>query len=144
MSYDVIMERYANTSYLDPGVQIKYAGFGKRVVARLIDVAILFVILHIIHRWIQGSIFAVANIAISETYFVSFWGSLGATPGKLLLKQRIVTLGLEPIDVTVALKRALIAVFSDLLFGIPYMAVLFSSKKQGLHDRFANTYVICC
>jgi uncharacterized RDD family membrane protein YckC len=41
-----------------------------------------------------------------------------------------------------ALREVVGKFLSGILLGIGYLMVAFDSKKQGLHDRLANTFVI--
>jgi uncharacterized RDD family membrane protein YckC len=80
-----------------------------------------------------------SQIAIIGSFFLGFWISKSATPGKLLLKLKIVdatTLGTP--SKYQFFKR--FAGYSTSLVGIWFIA--FTARRQALHDKIAGTVVI--
>ena len=87
------------------------------------------------------------NIAIMLTlyllvfgcYFIGFWHYKSATPGKMIMRMKIVdaeTFG--PPSLAQLIKRF----FGYLLFAIGLWSIVFSKKRQALHDKIASTVVI--
>jgi len=107
--------------------KVEYVGFWKRSAAGFIDVVLLSFI-----SW------GIANIL----FFVGFWAWKGQTPGKMLMKQRVVRIDGSPIDLKTSIIRFIGYVVCCISFGIGFITIAFDSKKQGWHDKIAGTYVI--
>src|SRR2546426_377540 len=98
---------------------IKYAGFWKRAAARLFDLLLLFGVLHLVNFWLQGLWFSLFNVFLTNGYFVLFWTTMGSTPGKMLLRQRLRMRSYDgPVPVKAACKRIL---SEDLTLGLAYL-----------------------
>ena len=140
----------------------RYAGFGIRLLAYLIDMVILFVIFAVI---IFVSIFigraadpanlatgtgrSVADLACAVTglvYFLYFWGSKGATPGKKLLRLRVRLQNQLTNDPGIGQGRAFIRLIGYAINGVflylPFLIILTNKEKRGLHDFMAGTEVV--
>lgn len=79
------------------------------------------------------------NISAIAAFFVGFWAKFGSTPGKMLMRLKIVdaqTFG-NP-SIYQLLKRFIL--YPTGLFGIAL--VPFSKQKQALHDKAAGTVII--
>ncbi|AFB21139.1 RDD family protein [Rickettsia canadensis] len=84
------------------------------------------------------SIFA-TNILVIGSYFITLWYYTGATLSKILLRMKIVD------AVTLnrpTLKQLIKRFLGYMTFPIGIFFILFSSKKQALHDKIAGTVVI--
>jgi uncharacterized RDD family membrane protein YckC len=80
---------------------------------------------------------------LSILYPLYFWGTRGATPGKMLFNLRIVTEeGQSPIGTKQALLRLVGYFINSFTFGIGFLLIAFSADKRGLHDRLAETSVV--
>jgi uncharacterized RDD family membrane protein YckC len=74
---------------------------------------------------------------------VPFWVKIGATPGKYLLRMRVVdSQTLKPISTTHAILRYVCYASCILTLGIGILWVGLNKKKQGFHDLLAGTRVI--
>lgn len=132
------------------------AGFWIRVVATLVDAALIFIL-----QFLLGAILAAVGLAtngangnlailiqlfgylLSAVYAVVFTGYCGQTPGKMALRIKVIRRDGRQISYGRAAFREIPAKFlSGILFGIGYLMVAFDDQKQGLHDRLADTYVI--
>ena len=133
------------------------AGFWMRVVATFIDAFIVFVL-----QFLLGTLLAVFGVvnnsgsagdvailiqlfgfALSFAYYVFFTGYCGQTPGKMVLRIKVIRCDGSPLSYGRAAFREIPAKFiSGIIFGIGYLMVAFDDQKQGLHDRMADTYVI--
>lgn len=141
--------------------EIKYAGFGVRVLAHLIDTVILVIgIIGI--SFMLGFLVGVFSIDPQKNMLtqnlqifsnilslfivaiiIHLWVKYGKTPGKHYL-------GIEIVDENtfkrITLAKSLLRYFgyflSTITLGIGYLMVLFTKKKQGLHDFLGNTVVI--
>jgi uncharacterized RDD family membrane protein YckC len=80
--------------------------------------------------------------AVATIYLTGFLWAHGQTPGKALLRLRVVNSdGLKP-DLLPALARSLVIVLSLSLLGLPFLAVFFNAQRRGLHDLAAGTCVV--
>ena len=90
---------------------------------------------------IQAAFFLVGLI-VAFAYEVFFVGRFGGTPGKLLLRMRIVRSDYS----RVTYGRAAIRYFGKMLSGltmyIGYLMVAFDPQRRALHDYIADTRVI--
>ena len=80
-------------------------------------------------------------LILSATYFIFFHGSIGQTPGKMLLKLQVVGTTGKKITYGIAFLRWIGCIFSSLAFFLGFLWVAFDSKKQGWHDKIAGTVV---
>jgi uncharacterized RDD family membrane protein YckC len=77
---------------------------------------------------------------IYQTFFV--W-AYGATPGKMLVKIRVIsTIDLGNPNMLYSLNRALIRIVSESLFYIGFLWALTNPKRETWHDKVARTLVI--
>ncbi len=77
---------------------------------------------------------------IYQTFFVWYYG---ATPGKMMLKIRVIsTIDLENPNIIYSLNRAIIRVISESLFYIGFLWALTNPKRETWHDKVAKTLVI--
>lgn len=133
---------------------LEYAGFWIRLGAGVIDISIIVVFLYIIYRlilefttvtafWILSS-FATGCIVwfIVIVYFTGFSAWKGQTPGKIIMGIKIIRTDSSPLTPTYALLRFVGYILSILTIGIGFIWVGFDKKKQGLHDKIADTYVV--
>lgn len=138
--------------------QLVYAGFWIRALAQIIDGVILGVA-----RWIvfipmgigfiarpsdpgfsAGSVAMAAlfSLVVNIVYFIFFWTRYGATPGKMILRLKLVTPQGGPITTGQAVGRYFAQWLSGLILGIGFMMAGWDSEKRALHDRLAETRVI--
>lgn len=127
---------------------LHYAGFWRRIQAALIDSVILFVLMALVF----GSAYFKADILsakwllstfITIAIIVMLWVRFSGTPGKLLLGCQIVdAMSLKPIGIKQALVRYFSYCVSMLPLFLGFFWVGFDKKKQGFHDKIANTFVL--
>lgn len=145
---------------------VRYAGFGERCVASIIDSIVqLPIILPCLWLLLRADVVAAAGdpfllaerISLTlETplgraivwgiplfYCIVFWKFRSATPGKLLMDMKIVDAesGKEPSSLRWLLRGAGYVINVLILF-IGFLWILFDERRQGLHDKLANTVVI--
>lgn len=83
------------------------------------------------------------GITISLVYGIFFIGYCGQTPGKMVVKIKVMRTDGTQMTYGRAFLREVIGKFlSGILLGIGYLMVAFDSQKQGLHDKIADTYVL--
>ena len=69
-------------------------------------------------------------------------GNSQATFGKKILNIKVTGLKGEHINYKKAFIRNICKIISALIIGIGFLMVLFTDKKQGLHDLIAETLVV--
>lgn len=82
------------------------------------------------------------SLALGICYFVFFWTQYGATPGKMVLKLKVITPEGGFISAGQAVGRYFSQILSGLILCIGFMMAGWDSEKRALHDRIANTRVI--
>ena len=130
---------------------LKYGEFGIRFVAYIIDAIIInFVggILSGIGMLSGGGLVSVLVFTIllplicAILYYAYFESSTKqATLGKMVMKLKVVGKDGERISFANAIGRYFAKILSGILY-IGYIMIAFDSKKQGLHDKLASTYVV--
>lgn len=157
-----IVELIGNQNYSTEAQQVQkqlqYAGFWLRFFAWLIDCAIMFIL---------GSIvWTILNLPIPPNAKGPFWGGLyifinplgplinwlyygfmesgtnQATIGKMVIGIKVTDLNCNRISFGKASGRFWGKIISGLLFGIGFLMIGFTIKRQGLHDLLANTLVL--
>ncbi|MBI4317260.1 MAG: RDD family protein [Chloroflexi bacterium] len=141
-----------------PAATFNYQGVGKRFVALVIDVVIMYIVLIVISLIAVGSagagmtpegIAAVGGggaliwFLFAVLYPILMEGYLGATVGKMVLGLRVVKEDGSPCGLGAAFIRNLLRII-DGLFGYLVGAILIwnSDKRQRLGDRLAKTVVV--
>ncbi len=139
----------------------EYAGFWVRVVAAIID-SLIMVLAIIPVAWIfyQGDydlIFAtglseqpqniifdlILNYIFPFLYSVLFWIYLGGTPGKRLLRLKVLDEQTgHKLTFGQAALRYIGYIPSTLLLMLGFIWIAFDAKKQGWHDKIAKTVVV--
>jgi uncharacterized RDD family membrane protein YckC len=139
-----------------PAAGIRYAGFGIRVVAFILDAIVLGVIAaalgplagtgQVVQTGAGVSVNYQASgfqTLIGLVYFIGFWAWRGQTPGMMPFNLKVVRADTgEKVDVVRALLRyvGLIISFAVILIGVIWVA--FDARKQGWHDKIASTVVV--
>ncbi|MGI8726894.1 MAG: RDD family protein [Solirubrobacterales bacterium] len=159
--FDDLLERIACRIIRKPerDAETNQAGFATRVVARVIDGALLFGVLSVA----SGLLASVVPVAFGETgglsiwallglfllgfslvgtYLVTFWSLIGQTPGMRFLGIRLQHKGSDEIGLRVAFGRLLALLLSLAPAGLGFFYLLISPKRRALHDHLANTEVI--
>ena len=144
----------------------KYAGFWIRVVAYLIDAAVLGIPTFILFAIFGGGMGALAGrnqdpstinpaaivaamgtmilvvLAINFCYFIFMESSAKqATVGKMVLGLKVINANGGRISMGQSVGRTLSKLLSSILY-IGYIMVGVTEKKQGLHDMIAGTFVV--
>lgn len=131
-------------------MNFNYAGFGVRFIAALIDGVLIGIINTAISYMLTavlgegaGSLSMILNLALSIGYYVWYQHKEGQTIGKKAMKIKVVTYdGKTPTLFAFFLRDIVGKAVSAILLFIGYFMVLWDPKKQALHDKIANTYVI--
>ncbi len=129
----------------------KPAGFFLRVIAAIVDLAILvsltwllgMVLIHTSNPSNEQDQLATIFLVVSAVYSVGLNLKLGGTPGKLLLKLRVVRMrdgGLMRWHQ--ALARWASYLLSIAIFGAGFLMAAFHPLKRTIHDLMAGTRVV--
>jgi uncharacterized RDD family membrane protein YckC len=139
--------------------QIKVIGFGRRLVATLIDgllvlfgttilafaASILFTLVSIFDQNDPlpfNTLLVVVGVIFCLFYYVGFWAKSGQTIGKALTSIMVVGTDGEPISWGRGLARYVGYIISGLAASIGFLWIEFNSTRQGWHDKIATTYVV--
>lgn len=79
---------------------------------------------------------------IEIAYFAGFWVWRGQTPGKMAVGIKVIRTDSSPLTWQCALLRYLGYIVSAMILFIGFIWIAFDSRKQGIHDRIADTYVV--
>ena len=134
---------------------LKYVGFWKRTVAVLVDTFLIILVTLPILIWVygieylnnehmeKGSFDFIINYVFPTIAVILLWRYYQATPGKMIFKATIVDArtGGKP-----SLRQLIIRYLGYIISTIPLCLgifwVAFDKKKQGFHDKLANTVVV--
>ncbi|MCL1073272.1 RDD family protein [Shewanella dokdonensis] len=133
----------------------QYVGFWERFAATMLDVLLILLLTLPLSFWIYGDrLFydnslvhgpadVIINYLLPPVLVLVFWRYRAATPGKILIKAKIVDAnsGGKP-----SMRQWLIRYFAyipaTLPLGLGLLWVAFDARKQGWHDKLAGTLVI--
>lgn len=122
-------------------MMVPMASWGDRFVALLIDGFIRAIAFPILIIPVIGWLTFLIIIPIAyHVYFLT--NKDGQTPGKSMMGIRIVRADGQPLTGGDAVMRNVLGYLVSSFFLIGFLMPLFDDKKQGLHDKLANTYVI--
>jgi uncharacterized RDD family membrane protein YckC len=135
--------------------EVEYAGFWIRTAASIIDTLLIIVVIGPLLTAIYGTDYWLStsdvkgrwdmllNYIFPAAAIIVFWIYKSATPGKMLLKLKVVdaATGGKP-----STGQFIGRYFSYYLAGIPLLLGIFwvgiDKRKQGWHDKLAGTLVI--
>lgn len=145
--------------------QLEYVGFWLRLLASLVDTALLLAVTFPLLRLLYGRAFDPLSFDLTGTDLtasgpgdranflfdwvlpaiavVAFWIARQATPGKMLISARIVDArtGAKP-GLGQAIARYIGYFISTLPFCLGFLWVGLDPRKQGWHDKIAGTVVV--
>ena len=119
---------------------VELASLGNRVVAALVDGFIISIITGVLSRFGGPGLGLSFVISLAYTwYFLTRQN--GQTPGKSLMNIRVVKKDGTPIDDATAIVRY-IGYYVSCIIVIGILWAFWDDKKQGWHDKVANTLVV--
>ncbi len=129
-----------------PPLQVKYAGFGIRLLAYFIDAAIVLFVAWLIWgdevAYNNGKSMGIqmngAKNLLWFAYFIPQWMLLSTSIGKIICRIKIVGESGQKMNPKEAGIRMVVYIF--LIIGAWF--ILGSERKQALHDKAAKTYVV--
>jgi uncharacterized RDD family membrane protein YckC len=122
----------------------EYAGFWIRTGAYLIDLVIMYAVNFVIMLAMAGTEpwGSIVNLLIGVAYFGFMESSEHqATLGKMAVGIKVGDRNGDQISFGNAIGRYFAKIISALLLCIGFMMVGWDEKKQGIHDKLADTYV---
>ncbi len=135
--------------------KLTLATINKRSVAFFLDEMIISILFYIIfaNRFANAEsmevLIALINmlflqvIILKVIYHTFFVWMYGATPGKMLLKIKIVSIeDFEKPNIMNAFIRAVVRIVSEMIFYLGFLWAFFDSVNQAWHDKAAKTVVI--
>lgn len=135
--------------------QYEYVGFWARTWASLIDSVLLAVILYPVLTLIYGGAYwtdpslihgpadLLLQLVLPAVAIVIFWMARQATPGKMMIRARIVDAETGgPLTRRQAIVRYLGYYVSMFGLFLGFLSVAWDPRKQGWHDKIARTVVI--
>jgi uncharacterized RDD family membrane protein YckC len=81
-------------------------------------------------------------VGVPAAYYLYFWTTSGRTPGKRILGLRVLQIDGSQVNLRTGTLRVVGFFISGLVFGLGFIWAAFDSKRQGWHDKFADTQVI--
>lgn len=137
----------------------EYAGFERRLAASLIDTIVFSLLFAILLLIVTGDAAMITMKSNGQIHFstsrgwweqlfyilitVSMWVKFLGTPGKLLLGCHVVDADTkQPLKIPQALIRYLGYFVSLLPLGLGFFWIIWDKRKQGFHDKLANSVVI--
>jgi uncharacterized RDD family membrane protein YckC len=139
------MEQYNQTTDLlfDLEQPVAYAGFWERFGAVFIDGFILLFLQVILYYSVSYEASNVLSLVLSWLYFAVMESGTGqATVGKRALGLKVTNARGERISFGQATGRHFGKYLSSLILLIGYLMMIWDGKKQTLHDKMADTYVV--
>ncbi len=122
---------------------MQYAGFGKRLVAWLIDLILLAIVGTIINLIFDQDVAGLVSTLVGWGYFAGMESSgRQATLGKSAMGLVVTDLNGQRISFLRATGRYFAKILSALILFIGYIMAAFTARKQGLHDMLAGTLVL--
>jgi uncharacterized RDD family membrane protein YckC len=138
-------------------VDHRYAGFWIRAGATLIDIVILLAITWPLLIWIYGADYLTPNASqfvrgpmdfllsyvLPTVAALVFWKYRSATPGKIVLRLKIVDArtGGQP-SLGQFVIRYFAYLISTLPLGLGFLWIAMDPRKQAFHDKLAGTLVV--
>jgi uncharacterized RDD family membrane protein YckC len=142
----------------EPEAGARYVGLATRVIAFLIDAALInlvgvivgvgaALILSLLHlpnelKTVVAALGGAAYVLWTIGYFAAFWSTTGQTPGNRVMQIRVVRTDGGPLKPRTAVVRCIGLVLGALPLFAGYVWILFDAKRRGLHDRLARTLVV--
>ncbi len=133
-----------------------FGGFGRRLIAFLIDIAILVLLTGIIHRIgisvfgklfeeellrMAGMVSSLVFCLLFSVYFILFHGAVGQTPGKMVVGLKLLQESGAPVSYGTAFLRWVGYLISAFFLFLGFFWIIIDDRKQGWHDKIAKTKV---
>lgn len=132
--------------------EYEYAGFWIRVLASMIDSTIITLVVFPIGFFAgymglaESTAFAFLQLVLQVlgiAFYIVCWVKFAGTPGKRLLKLKVLDADTgDNLSTGKAILRYIMYIVSTLALLLGLIWVAFDKKKQGWHDKVANSVVV--
>jgi len=147
-----VLQRFKHKLRNAPDLNVTYAGLGKRTIAKLIDLTIVFIPLLILETILfkfnytnkDFNTYRFFIAIITWIFYNSVFESsvYQATIGKMILKLKVIGLDGKRISVLRSFFRCITTIISILPIGLGIWYITTDPKKRAWHDLISGTYVI--
>tara|TARA_B100000315_G_scaffold45852_2_gene40661 strand:- start:8966 stop:9331 length:366 start_codon:yes stop_codon:yes gene_type:complete len=86
--------------------------------------------------------FGLVSPVVFLAYFIGFSSYRGQTPGKAIMRIRIVSMTGKNVTLSMIIVRTLGYFISGVFFGVGFLMALVTRRRRSLHDFLADTYVV--
>ncbi len=128
-------------AFIIDGIALAVINFAITVLFRVSSIALPIVFMRHIFLPHLG-IWSFIGLVVEIAYFAGFWVWRGQTPGKMAAGVKIIRKDGSPLTWGCALLRYLGYIVSMMTLFIGFIWIAFDSRKQGIHDKIADTYVV--
>ncbi|HIE43823.1 MAG TPA: hypothetical protein EYP78_03380 [Candidatus Omnitrophica bacterium] len=90
----------------------------------------------------MGNILFGIGVLLVFSYYIFFWTKFGATPGKMVLKLKVVREDGSYLSIGGAIVRLIGYWVSSLGFNLGYLWMIWDAENQCWHDKMARSYVV--
>lgn len=123
-----------------------HASFLVRFAALVIDAIVVSVVSSIFSRFGSTNMSFVGSLPgllVGALYYILMWTYWnGQTLGKKALSIKVVRTDGKAVDLQTSLLRYVGYLVSGIFLCLGFIWVLFDERKQGWHDKIANTFVV--
>lgn len=155
MDNDSVYQTPKSDLETEHGETLEYAGFWVRAFASIIDTILILLVTWPLLTAIYGTSYWESEATVNGawdvvlTYLapavavIVFWIYKSATPGKMVLGLKVISLGdSEKLSVGQSIGRYLAYYLAMIPFFLGFIWVAFDPRKQGWHDKLAKTVVV--
>ena len=147
-----VLQRFKHKLIHAPDLKVTYAGLGKRTIAKLIDLTIVFIPLLILETFLfkfnrtnnDFNTYRFFIVIITWIFYNSVFetSAYQATVGKMILKLKVIDLYGKRISGLRSFFRCITTIISILPIGLGIWYITTDPKKRAWHDLIVGTYVI--
>jgi uncharacterized RDD family membrane protein YckC len=147
-----VLQRFKHKLRNAPDLKVTYAGLGKRTIAKLIDLTIVFIPLLILETILfkfnytnnDFNTYRFFIVIITWIFYNSVFETsvYQATIGKMIVKLKVIDLYGKRMSVLRSFFRCITTIISILPIGLGIWYITTDPKKRAWHDLIAGTYVI--
>jgi uncharacterized RDD family membrane protein YckC len=147
-----VLQRFKHKIRNAPDLKVTYAGLGKRTIAKLIDLTIVFIPLLILETVLfkfnrsnnDFNTYRIFIVVVTWIFYNSVFETsvYQATIGKMLVKMKVIDLYGKRMSVLRSFFRCIATIISILPVGLGIWYITTDPKKRAWHDLIAGTYVI--
>ncbi len=147
-----VLQRFKHKLRNAPDLNVTYAGLGKRTIAKLIDLTIVFIPLLILETLLfkfnrtnnDFNTYRFFIVIITWIFYNSVFetSAYQATIGKMIVGLKVIDLYGKRISLLRSFFRCITVIISILPIGLGIWYITTDPKKRAWHDLISGTYVI--